>query len=175
MDVRFVTPDLRRLDELKSEALALPFFEDERPLRGALGLVDWRLSGQLSKLLLDARATGAPGDAVLVPTRKRLAFDKLFLFGAGRSDTFDERAFRHVADHMLSALERAWVRSSVLALPGRSLERIEPARAMELFIRVAARHDGQDHVTLVETAEGARAMGPVIERERRRERAEGLA
>ncbi|MFK7990951.1 MAG: M17 family peptidase N-terminal domain-containing protein [Sandaracinaceae bacterium] len=175
MDVRFVTPDLRRLDELKSEALALPFFEDERPLRGALGLVDWRLAGQLSRLLLASRATGAPGDAVLVPTRRRLAFDKLFLFGAGPSDAFDEKVFRRVSDHMFATLERAWVRSSVLALPGRSLERIAPARALELFIRVAGRHEGQDHVTLVETAEGARAMGPVIERERRRERAADLA
>ncbi len=175
MDVRFVTPDLQRLDELKSEALALPFFEDERPLRGALGLVDWRLAGQLSRLLIASRATGAPGDAVLVPTRRRLPFDKLFLFGAGHSERFDERAFRKTADHMLNALERAWVRSSVLALPGRSLERIEPSRAMELFIRVAAKHAGQDQVTLVETAEGARAMGPVLERERRRERAQDLS
>lgn len=174
MDVRFVTPELQRLDALQSEALALPFFEDERPLRGVLGLVDWRLAGQLSRAVIAGHAHGRVGEAVLVPTGRRLPFDKLFLFGAGPHDAFDERAFREVSDHMLRTLERAWVRSSVLTLPGRSLDRISPARAMELFIRVASRHAGQDQVTLVESPEGARAMGPVLERERRRERAQDL-
>lgn len=59
MEVSFVVPDLRRLDELKSEAIALAFFEDERPLRGAMGLLDWRLCGALSRLILRGRASGA--------------------------------------------------------------------------------------------------------------------
>ena len=33
------------------ETLVLPFFADERPLRGAAGLCDWRLCGRLSRLL----------------------------------------------------------------------------------------------------------------------------
>jgi len=119
VDVAFVTPDLRRLDELKSEALALSFFEDERPLRGALGLVDWRMCGQISRLLLRGRASGAFGEAVLVPTRPRLPFEKLFLFGAGRIGELDEARFEAVVGRMLETLDRARVRASVVALPGR--------------------------------------------------------
>ncbi len=172
MDIRFVTPDLRRLDELKTEAIALPFFEDERPLRGALGLVDWRLCGQISRLLLRGRARGASRETVLVPTRPRLAFEKLFLFGAGPSIELDERRFLRVVHRMLETLDRARVRASVLALPGRPFDLVPPQRAMELFLLQAAQHPEQDQVTLIEGHEAQRAMTPVVEREKRRQRAD---
>ena len=168
----FVAPDLRRLDELKSEALALAFFEDERPLRGALGLCDFRLCGQLSRLLVRGRASGALGETVLIPARPRLPFEKLFLFGAGPADELDLGRFDQVVERMLDTLDRASVRASVVGLPGRASERIPPVRAMEIFLARALAHPEQDEVTLIEDAEGQRAMTPVVERERRRVRAE---
>jgi hypothetical protein len=172
VEVRFVAPDLRRLDELKSEALALAFFEDERPLRGAVGLVDWRLCGQLSRLLLRGRARGELRETVLVPTRPRLPFEKLFLVGGGRADELDERRFVELVEWTLTTLDRARVRASVVGLPGRSLERVPAQRAMELFLERAAAHPEQDQVTLIEDLDAQRAMAPVVERERRRVRAE---
>ena len=80
MDVHFVAPELRRLDELKIEALVMPFFSDERPLRGPLGSVDWRLCGRVSRLIERGIVTGKKGETVLVPARPRLPFEKLFLF-----------------------------------------------------------------------------------------------
>lgn len=171
MDVRFVLPDLRRIDELKSEALALVFFEDERPLRGPLGLVDWRLCGQLSRLLLRGRARGSVGEAVLVPTRPRLPFEKLFLFGGGPRAELDEARFAEVLERVLATFDRARVRASVVGLPARG-DRIAPERAMQIFLALAAAHPEQDQVTLIEDAEAQRAMAPVVERERRRVRAE---
>ncbi len=168
----FVAPDLRRLDELKSEALALAFFEDERPLRGALGLCDFRLCGQLSRLLVRGRARGALGETVLIPARPRLPFEKLFLFGAGPADELDLGRFDQVVERMLDTLDRASVRASVVGLPGRASERVPPVRAMEIFLARALAHPEQDEVTLIEDAEGQRAMTPVVERERRRVRAE---
>lgn len=168
----FVAPDLRRLDELKSEALALAFFEDERPLRGALGLCDFRLCGQLSRLLVRGRARGALGETLLVPARPRLPFEKLFLFGAGRIDELDLARFDLVVERMLETLDRARVRASVVGLPGRTSDRIAPVRAMEIFLARALAHPEQDEVTLIEDADGQRAMTPVVERERRRVRAE---
>ena len=56
MHIHFALPELAQLDELRCEALALPFFSDERPLRGALGLVDWRLCGMVSSLIIEGMA-----------------------------------------------------------------------------------------------------------------------
>ncbi|MBZ0121775.1 MAG: leucyl aminopeptidase [Sandaracinaceae bacterium] len=171
MEVSFVVPDLRRLDELKSEAIALAFFEDERPLRGAMGLLDWRLCGALSRLILRGRASGALGETVLVATHGRLPCDKLFLFGCGASGDLDEGRFRAQVDRMLGVLDRARVRASVLGLPGRATDRVAPATAMQLFLEVAAAHTEHDQVVLLEDAESQRAMMPVVDRDRRRVRA----
>ena len=175
MEVRFVAPDLRRLDELNSEALALAFFEDERPLRRAAGLVDWRLCGRISRMLLRGRVTGELGEALLVPGRPRLPFDKLFLFGAGERARFDDAVADAVVERMLSTLDRALVRTSVVALPGRSDDAIAPEHAMAIWLGRAGQHPEQDQVTLIEPLEAQRAMMPVIERERRRERAEAFS
>lgn len=171
MDVHFVSADLRRLDALRREAISIPFFEDERPLSGALGLVDWRLLGFVSRLILRGRISGRAGERVLVPARPRLSFEKLFLFGLGPRARFDEAVVRDGTSRMLETLTRAHVRASVLVLPGRSLGLVGAVRAMELFLEVAAAHPEHDDVTLVEESDAQRAMEPVVERERRRARA----
>jgi len=174
VEVRFVSPDLRRLDELKSEALVLSFFEDERPLRRAVGLADWRLCGQISRMIIRGRASGRLGETVLIPAQPRLPFEKLFLFGAGRIDAFDDAVVDGIVERMLTTLDRALVRTSVIALPGRTSARIEPSHAIKIFLGRAAQHPEQDRVTLIEPPDAQRAMMPVVERERRRERAESL-
>ena len=65
------------------ECLVLAVFEDDRPLRGAAGLADWRLCGRLSKLLKANRATGKAGETMLLPPGHRLPFDSLSELRAG--------------------------------------------------------------------------------------------
>ena len=52
MEIAFVAPDLRRLDKLRNEALAAALFEGEWPLRGALRLLDWRVAGRISRVIM---------------------------------------------------------------------------------------------------------------------------
>lgn len=171
MDVHFVVPELRRLDELKVESLVVPFFSDERPLRGALGSVDWRLCGRISRLIERGVVTGVRGETVLVPARPRLPFEKLFLFGLGPKASFDFDANDAAVDAMLATLTRARVRASVLVLPGRALGFVTSIVAMEAFLRIAEKHPELDAITIVEDAESQKAMLPIVERERRRARA----
>src|SRR5690349_4139868 len=99
MALAFVSPELQRWDQLveldgrRPEALLLPFFSDERPLRGAAGLADWRLCGRLSKLLEGGRVVGAFGESTLLPGRL-LPFEKVVLYGVGPSKQFDEGRYR---------------------------------------------------------------------------------
>ena len=69
-------------------------------------------------------------------------------------------------------LDRARVRASVIGLPSPRGNSFDRARAMEIFLGAAARHPEQDSVTLIEDYEAQRAMQTVVEREKRRERAE---
>lgn len=172
MEVHFVAPDLRRFDLLKAEAISIPVFSDERPPRGPLGLLDWRLCGRVSKLIQRGQLTGERGEIVLVPARPRLTFEKLFLFGVGPRSEFDPALFEATVERMLATLTGVRVRASVLVLPGRN-GLIGAADAMERFLRIASAHSDHDDVILVEDADAQKAMEPVVESEKRRARARG--
>ncbi|RLB55022.1 MAG: hypothetical protein DRJ42_07470 [Deltaproteobacteria bacterium] len=172
MEVRFVSADLRRFDEVRAEALALPLFLDARPTQGALGLVDWRLVGRVSDAVRRGRFKGAVGEHLLISGRPKLPFDKLFIYGAGAAEDFTEEAYRAATEGLFCALARAKVRTSVCLLPGREGGEIEPRRAMELLVQVLGEDPpNHDEVILVEDGDAPREMAPVIEQARRRVRA----
>ncbi len=170
MDLRFALPDLRRLDELRVEALCLPFFEDERPFRGASGLLDWRLRGQLSKLRIRGRIRGRAGERVLLPGRPLTSFDKVFLVGVGPRDAFDDARGEAVCVEMLAILDACRARTAAIVLPGRALGIATAERAIEWFLRASRGPHEQDEMTLVDDPDAHRAMQAVIERERRKAR-----
>ncbi len=151
--------------------MALGFFEDERPLRGALGLVDWRLCGFLSRQLAVGRVRGKRGEVLLVPARGRLALEKLFVFGLGQRERFEPRALDEVLERMFTVLAGAQIRSSVLAIPGRAVDQVSPEDAMKALLRATHQRPETDEVTVVDTPEAQKAMEQVIEQERRRARA----
>lgn len=171
MDIHFVDPEIRQLDRLRNEALSLPFFSDERPLRGVLGLVDWRMHGRISRLILDGRISGQRDEITLIASRPRLTFEKVILFGLGRSEEFTMDVYDRTTARILETLTRARVRASAIVLPGRSTGSIAPTPAMERFLSIAAGHTEHDDVTLLETADAQKQMTPIVERERRRARA----
>jgi cytosol aminopeptidase family protein len=168
MKFHFVPPELRRLDALRSDVLALSLFESERPLRGAAGLVDWRMCGRLSRLLHAGRLGGASAEVTLLPPRPRLPFDKLLLVGLGRESDFGEETFVDAIERTFGALSSMRTHSSVLALPGRATGRISPERAMQLFVDLSAAHDDQDEVTLIEDTESQKLMAPFVDPYRKR-------
>ncbi len=171
-ELGFVPPDLRKLDELECELLALPLFADLRPMRGAAGLVDWRLAGFLSRLTIRGRVDGEGGELTLLPAAGRLAVDKVLLVGIGESTAFDGDRFDEATTRILETLTHARIRTAAIELPGRSIGAIDPAEAMERFLRIARAYGEEiDELVLIEGPMAQRAMEPVVERERRRSRA----
>jgi hypothetical protein len=171
MHVRFTVPELEQIDALRCEALALPLFSDERPLRGALGLIDWRMCGFVSRLRTASRLRGDWREIMLIPGRPKLSMDKLFLFGLGASTEFEPARVRAAVDHMLDTLAKARVRTTALALPGRATGHIASDKAMEAFIAASTGRDDHDELILLEPPDAQREMERVVERERRRARA----
>lgn len=171
MDVRFVPLDLARVDALRYEAVALPFFEDERPLRGAAGLCDWRLCGRLSRLLLGGRVTGSLGEVTLVPARPRLPFDKLLLLGCGARESFDSAAFASVTARICDVIEGLRLRNLVLSLPGRNHDRVSPADAIRWFLEGSVGRSRVEELIVLDDADAHKVMQPLVDAERRRARA----
>jgi hypothetical protein len=170
MDLRFITPQLRRLDLAGTEVLVACLVQGERPPHGVPGLVDWRLSGQISRLVASGYATGEVGEVVLVPGKPKLPFDKILLFGIGPREKFTERVFRTVVQKMLHTLEGLRARTAVVELPGRHVDVISPERAADILLENAGGKQEHDLWTLVEPASAQRVITQHMIQERRRVR-----
>lgn len=118
MDLTFFPLTLDAIDQAAAESLCLFVTSDERPLTGLAGLVDWRLTARLSRLVRGGQLTGEAGEAVLTSPGPRLAFRKMFLFGIGPSGQTDDQLQGHVAE-ALRKLAQAGVREAALQLPPR--------------------------------------------------------
>lgn len=175
MYVHFALPDLAHLDALRCEALALPFFADERPLSGICGLVDWRLCGLISRGIAAGNIGGHVDETTMVATRQRLPVDRLLLFGLGARADFDAEALRARLDAMLQTVADSQARSVAMVLPGRNTGAIGAATAMEAFVAATEAGGAHDEVVLLEGHDAQREMEPVIERQRRRRRARDYA
>jgi hypothetical protein len=126
----FLPVDLLRWDRGPGgDALVVPVWSDVRPLRGAAGLLDWRLCGRLSQMLRDGKISGAAGEKLLLATG-RVAWQRVLAIGLGESVAFDEGAFRAVVDCCLDTLRRIGVGSLAIAFPGSP--RTERARQRSL-------------------------------------------
>jgi len=104
IELRFVAPDLRRLDEAGSEVVVCGVWRDGRPFTGLAGLIDWRLGGRLSKLARQSFLVGEVGEVLVVPSRPRLPFDKVMVAGLGPRAAFGEETFRTVLARVLDRI-----------------------------------------------------------------------
>jgi hypothetical protein len=170
MDLRFTVPDLRALDQLGTEILVCGVSSDERPPQGVAGLVDWRLAGTLSRLMLKGFATGKLGETLLFPGKPKLPFDKIVCFGLGPKAEFDEALYRGVVQQILRTLEQLHARAAVVELPGRHFGALPPERAADILLESVGSSREHDLWTLIEPVEAQRAITLRMIQERRRVR-----
>lgn len=170
MELRFVPPELRRLDEAGTEVIVCGLFSDERPPHGALGLVDWRLAGGISHLIQKGWVTGREGESVMVPVRPKLPFDKAVLFGFGERGAFNELTCRRLTEQMLRVMERLCARNAVVELPGRHVDAIAPEQAADILLELAGGRPEHDVWTLIERSDDQKRITARMVEQRRRVR-----
>ncbi len=147
-----------------AEAVALGVFEDERPLKGMAGFVDWRLHGLISRLLLEQRVEGALLEGCLIPTRGKLPMDKVFLFGLGSLDKLSVQVFQRVAHQVVQTMVKAGVNHFALSLWDLTRGRVAPEEAAHIMLRAYLadrRHrsgGGTTAITFVETGPWGHAL-----------------
>jgi len=105
--------------EAPADTILVPLPEDERPLRGDAGLVDWRLCGRISEQLRSGYVSGALGEAALLPGSRPLSPARILLVGTGKPPARGGarpilRAMRTAAGKLLMMKSPA----ALLACPG---------------------------------------------------------
>jgi hypothetical protein len=164
MHLAFVQPELARLDSIKSDALTLCLLKEDWPLRGTPGLVDWRVSGHLSRLRESGWITCDVGEIILMPLARRLPFEKLIVVGMGSLESGLESEKVATAFHQLfDALALLRVHATVIHLPGRPFN-IDPERVMDILLDVANDHPDHAEITVVESLDAQEVMQLVYNR-----------
>ncbi len=119
MNVSAHEPGLAGLDALQDvDALCLFVGEDDRPLPGSAGYVDWRLCGALSRVLQSGFFVGAREDSLLLPTDGRFSVPRIFVMGLGPHRALEAPALGEALAHAGRVLTRAKVEAVALELPG---------------------------------------------------------
>jgi hypothetical protein len=124
---------LEGLDALAGvDALCLFVAEDDRPLPGTAGYVDWRLSGALSRVLQQGFFTGVKDDWLLVPSDGRIPIPRIFAVGLGARKSLDAGALAKALAGAAQVLGKAKVESVALELPsGGQLSEAAVAEALQ--------------------------------------------
>jgi hypothetical protein len=156
--------DLARWDEVPRDCLVLPVFKDDRPLRGAAGLADWRLCGRLSRLIKANRASAEQGETLLLPPGRRLRFGKILWFGLGDAKGYSDERFRKDIAWIFGVVSKAGVADWTLQAPGRASGLIGARRAIEIILEDGRIADQQ--VTLLEDPAGQKDIAELLRQAR---------
>ncbi len=133
MSVNTYDIGLEGLDALAGvDALCLFVAEDDRPLPGTAGYVDWRLSGALSRVLKQGFFTGVKDDWLLLPSDGRIPIPRIFAVGLGARKNLDAGTLGKALASAAQVLDKAKVESVALELPsGGRLDEAAQAEALQ--------------------------------------------
>jgi hypothetical protein len=122
------------VDLQECEVLVTGFFLDERPLKGSSGLVDWRLNGRLSRLIIEKRLTGDWKETILVPSEGRVIPRMILLLGLGRVKEYSYPRLRELSPFLLETLQKLNISSACFSLPYGDHTSVDCAKLAEILI-----------------------------------------
>ncbi len=147
MDVVLST---KGVDLQDCDVLVVGLLEDERPLKGSRGWIDWRLNGRLSHLLIQNRLTADWKEMTLIPSQGRVTPRMIVLLGLGKIKGYSYLRLRELFPYLLEVLKNLNASSICLALPHNEGEGygVDPGKLAEVLIEGIADCLGPDGNTL---------------------------
>jgi len=102
-------------DSLPGESVVVLYFVDQKPLSGPAALLDWRLDGQLTRMLLDGRVRGRAGEHVVMQNNGKLNADWVIFVGGGKWQGLCRETHAALVRHMLRVARQAGITNISLA------------------------------------------------------------
>jgi hypothetical protein len=99
------------------DLLVTGFFENERPLKGSAGWMDWRFNGMLSRFLIEGRLTGGWKEATLIPSRGRVEPRMILFVGLGNVREYSTIRIRELSAYLLETLNKLNVSNVCFSFP----------------------------------------------------------
>ncbi|MGH1343300.1 MAG: M17 family peptidase N-terminal domain-containing protein [Nannocystales bacterium] len=122
-DVLDGLPEADEPGRVRGDVAIIPWFADERPFQGLLGLLDWRRDGSLSSLARDGVAHGIWKEQVLLPAGRGLPVDRIVLLGCGDRERFDAEAAASIGAQAAKVAVELRPQSVLVGMPTGCAER----------------------------------------------------
>jgi len=94
-------------DRLEAESVVAFYFSDKKLLEGPAALLDWRLDGQLTRMLLSGDVLGKAGEHVMLQNNGKLKSDWVLFVGGGQWAGLSEETHASLIRHMLKVASQA--------------------------------------------------------------------
>ena len=131
MDVILST---KEIDVQECDVLVTGFFQDERPLKGSSGWMDWRLNGMLSRFLIEKRLTGDWQETTLIPSQGRVMPRMILLLGLGKVKEYSYLRLRELSPYLLETLKKLNTSNLCLSLPYEESYNVDCGKLVEVLI-----------------------------------------
>jgi cytosol aminopeptidase family protein len=141
------------LDEIETQLALILAYQDVRPLRGQAGMVDWRLNGQLSELILNNRFSANLGEALLMPSKGRIPSKELMILGLGRQQDINDKDVPRFVSLILDKLLLKKDTVFCLSLSDLAKGMFEWRNTVRLFVSMLSGRHENFHVSLIEPRE----------------------
>jgi hypothetical protein len=131
MDIILSTEEV---DLQECDLLVTGFFQDERPLKGSTGWIDWRLNGVLSRFLIEGRLTGDWQETTLIPSQGRVTPRMILLVGLGTVREYSYLRLRELSPFLLDTLKKLNTSSVSLSFPFQESYNVDCGKLAEVLI-----------------------------------------
>lgn len=115
----------RSLDELDTDLIVTTLYEDERPPKGISGLIDWRLHGFLSRMILNGSIRGQFNESILIPLDKKFPARRLLVLGLGKPKDFNLFKAQNLGTKLGKLLSNLKTHDVAISFPNASDERLK--------------------------------------------------
>lgn len=122
------------VDLQESELLVTGFFQDERPLKGTSGLIDWRLNGMLSHLLKERKMTGEWQETTLIPSHGRVIPPLILLLGLGKVREYSTLRLRDLFPRLFETLRNLKSSKVCLSFPSDETYNVDCGKSAEVLL-----------------------------------------
>lgn len=123
-----------KIDVQDCDVVVTGFFQDERPLKGSSGWIDWRLNGRLSHFLIQNRLTGDWKETTLIPSEGRVTPQKILLIGLGRVKEYSYLRLRDFSPYLLETLKKLRPSNICVSLPYEESYNVDCGKLAEVLI-----------------------------------------
>lgn len=137
-------------DKLTSQLAVVTTFSEERPLVGKAGLLDWRLNGRLSRLMMKHHYESQFKELLLMPAEGRIGSKAILICGLGAKADFSQEIMQEFTPFILETLNKKGVRDFIISFSDIVVDRFEWRNSVRLFVSHLYDYSKMERVRLCE-------------------------